>query len=168
MSNITLLVFVFLSLTCTAQTVIIKQDKKQSLAKSIPYPFSLSGKNCESYIITTNNGKIEQYNSECKFLLYPENTGNVKITVKNKSGKILLEESYGVKNIEFFINVDIAKENIDNPEIFLNHSRLQLYSPDLEYLNFEWNCEFELIHIKENKKSHYSMVSRHCLIKCVS
>ncbi len=160
MKNIVLLIFIFSSSICTAQKAIIKQDKKQSLIKSIPYPFSLIGEDCESYIVTTNNGRIERYNSECKFLLYPESIDKTKITISNQSGKIIKEELYRVKEAEFFINVDIMKKYIDNPEIFLNHSRLQLYSPDLECLHFEWNCEFELIHIKENKKNYYSMVSK--------
>ncbi len=160
MKNITLMVFLLFSSIGIAQKAIIKQEKKQSLIKSIPFPFSLIGKDCESYIVTTNNGRIERYNSECKFLLNPENMGSTKVTVTNKSGKIISEESYNIKDIEFFIDVNLAKKHIKNPEIFLNHSRLQLYSPDLECLNFEWNCEFELIHIKENKKSYHSMVSK--------
>src|SRR5690554_2500220 len=121
MKSIILLICIFLSSICTAQSVIIKQDKKQSLIKSIPFPFSLIGEDCESYIVTTNNGKIERYNSECKFLIYPENIGETKITISNQSGKVIKEEWYRVKEAEFFINVDIMKKYIDNPEIFLNH-----------------------------------------------
>lgn len=160
MKSIILLICIFLSSICTAQSVIIKQDKKQSLIKSIPFPFSLIGEDCESYIVTTNNGKIERYNSECKFLIYPENIGETKITISNQSGKVIKEEWYRVKEAEFFINVDIMKKYIDNPEIFLNHSRLQLYSPDLECLNFEWNCEFEVIQITKNTKQSYAIVSK--------
>src|SRR5690606_15050499 len=100
MKNITLIVFILFSSIGNAKKAIIKQEKKQSLIKSIPFPISLIGKDCESYIVTTKNGRIERYNSECKFLLNPENMGSTKVTVTNKSGKIISEESYNVKDID--------------------------------------------------------------------
>ncbi len=160
MKTIVLLTFTFLSSTCNAQSIAIKQERKQNLVKSIPFPFSLYGKNCNSYVVTTNNGKIEQLNSECKFLLYPENIGTVKISVRDKSEKIIIEESYNVKEIDFKLKINNGNQFIENKELFLKDSRFTLYSSDLECLNFEWNCEFELIHIKENQKYKTSILSK--------
>lgn len=107
MKNITLMIFLLFSPICTAQSVIIKQDKKQNLIKSISLSFSLIGEDCASYIVTTNNGRIERYNSGCKFLIYPENISETKITIR----KIISEESFSVKDIEFFIDINLEKKH---------------------------------------------------------
>jgi hypothetical protein len=159
-----IVVFLLFGLFCSSQEVIIKQDRKSDLFKGVGFPFSLIGKNCESYIITTDNGKIEQYNSDCTFVVYPENIGIAKIKVKDKTGKILLEEPYKVREIEFKLSIIGANKNVIDIEYFLNFSRLDLVSPDFSG-QFSWKCQFELIHISENKIITHSYISEHGSIK---
>ncbi|MDY0090376.1 MAG: hypothetical protein RBR78_08410 [Flavobacteriaceae bacterium] len=160
MKKLNIIIFLFFSAICIAQSISVNQDKKQDLIKSLPFPFLLLGENCESYIITTDNGKIEQYDSECKFVIYPEVKGSAKITVQNKYGKIIVEEIYNVKEIDFFLEINNGNRYIDNVEHFLKSSRLTLNSPDLVCSDFQWNCLFDLIYIQENKKSVIPIVSK--------
>lgn len=65
------LISLFITYINSAQEIAVTIDRKLNLVQTIANPISIVGKNCQDYILTTDNGKIEQSNSECKFVIFP-------------------------------------------------------------------------------------------------
>jgi hypothetical protein len=151
MKNYLLFLFLFITIISSAQKCSISVDRKPSLVQTIANPISIFAKNCQDYVLTTDNGKIEQNNSDCKFTVYPKNTGIAKITVKNKAGKLIKEELYHVKPIQFSIDIPGFDKYINDVDHFSKMARLTLHSGDLECLDLNWSANFEFIIVDENK-----------------
>ncbi|MBA5792031.1 hypothetical protein H1R17_03880 [Flavobacterium sp. xlx-214] len=160
MKKIKLIFFVFFCSICSAQKIALIQEFKKELVKSVPFPFSLSGNKCKSFIVTTDNGKIEQIKDECKFLIYPERKGFAKIMVHDNSRKEVFSDIYEVKDLTFSIKINNGEKSISDIDRFLKTSRLELNSSDLNCLNFEWYCQFDLIYIDTFKRVELAMDSK--------
>lgn len=150
MKNYLTYLFLFITIISSAQKVSISIDRKPSLVQGIANPISISAKNCQGYVLNTDNGKIEQSNSDCKFTIYPNHAGLAKITIKNKAGKLINEEFYNVKPIAFTIDIRGFDKYINDVEHFSNAARLTLHSDDLECLDLNWVANFELIIVDDN------------------
>lgn len=156
MKNFLLFLFLFITTISSAQEVSISIDRKPSLVQSIANPISISSKNCQNYVLTTDNGKIEQSNSDCKCTIYPTHTGLAKITIKNKAEKLINEELYNVKPIAFSVEIPGFNKYINDVNHFSNAARLSLHSDDLECSDISWLANFELIIVDENKTTRLS------------
>lgn len=133
------------------QSFAIKQDFKSHFVNRIDNPLTVFGKLKNSYIVATDNGKIENV-GENKFLVRPEKTGNLQIKITDKSGKLLYKENFIVKNIQFDVDFYGLKNGVENIDRFLNQNHLQLLSNDLVCLDLIWQWNFELIHVRQNEK----------------
>lgn len=145
------ILLLFISYISNAQNVSLSIDKKPSLVQCIPNPISILGKNCNDYLLTSNNGKIEQSNSDCKFVIYPNHVGLAKISITNKSGKLISEEHFQVKPVVFSVDIPNFKNYITDVEYFSKSAKLKLNSDDLKCLDIGWSANFELIIIAANK-----------------
>jgi len=148
-----LLLLLFLTCTGNAQEISLLLERKQNLIQSISNPIVILDKNCRNYVVTTNNGKIEQNNADCKFVIYPDSIGVAEIRVHNKSGKLIAKENYRVKAPEFSLNIHGFEKRINDVTHFSKSARLELLSNDLVCLDFSWEANFELIIVGENKKT---------------
>ena len=148
--------FLFITTISSAQKVSVSIDRKPSLVQSIANPISISAKNCQDYVLTTDNGKIEQSNSDCKFTIYPNHAGLAKITIKNKAEKLINEELYNVKPIAFSVEIPGFNKYINDVNHFSNAAKLSLHSDDLECSDISWLANFELIIVDENKTTRLS------------
>ena len=151
MKNIFLLFLIGICNLSFGQSFAIKQDFKSHFVNRIDNPFTIFGKVKKSYVVETNNGKIENV-GENKYLVRPDKTGNLQISIANKSGKLLYKENFNVKDIQFDVDFYGLKSGVKNVNVFLNHNHLQLLSNDLVCLDFYWQWNFEIVHIKENEK----------------
>ena len=134
-----------------AQPFGIRQDKKAHFVNRIDNPLTIFGKIKDSYVVATNNGKIENVGKNM-YSLRPDKIGNLQITIADKSGKLLYKENFNVKDIKFDVDFYGLKSGVQDVNIFLNHNHLQLLSNDLISLDFYWQWNFEIIHIKQNEK----------------
>lgn len=148
--------FLFITIISCAQKVSISIDRKPSLVQSIANPISISAKNCQDYILTTDNGKIEQNSSDCKFTIYPNQAGLAKITIKNKAGKLIKEELFHAKPIEFSIYIPGFDKYINDVDYFSKSARLNLSSDDLGCSDINWSANFELIIVNDSSATRLS------------
>ena len=142
--------FLLITTISSAQKVSISIDRKPSLVQGIANPISISSKNCQNYVLTTDNGKIEQGNSDCKFTIYPNHAELAKITIKNKAGKLISEEHFQVKPILFSIDIPGFNKYINDVNHFSNAAKLSLHSDDLECSDINWVANFELIIVNDS------------------
>ncbi|MFY0482226.1 hypothetical protein ACI6PS_06425 [Flavobacterium sp. PLA-1-15] len=152
MRNYLLIILFFLSIRANAQEIFLVQEIKRDLVQSMPNPFSIIGKNCQNYIVSCDNGEIRR-SSDCKFIVYPKNIGAAKITIHTKSGKLVSEEKYHVKSVEFILNINGSDKKIFAVDHFIKSARFQLYSNDLMCSSFSWNANFETVIVEDNKKT---------------
>ena len=136
----------------SAQNIGLVLERERNLTQSVPNPITIYGKNCSDFTLSTNNGRIEESSAACKFTIYPDSVGSVKIMIRNKSGKLIGEENYNAKAPEFFIKVqDVENNRIDANR--LSKSSLALNSKDVGCLDLSWDANFELIIVDESNNT---------------
>ncbi|MDR6967787.1 hypothetical protein J2X31_001799 [Flavobacterium arsenatis] len=155
-----LILLLLLGYSSNAQEISLVLERKQNLIQSIANPITIFDKNCRNYVVTTDNGKIEQNNADCKFVIFPDSIGVAEIRIYNKSGKLIAKENYRVKAPEFFLNINGFEKIINDVNRFSKSARLELFSDDLECINFSWDASFELVIVEENKKTRIPAHSR--------
>ncbi|SCY94995.1 GldM family protein [Flavobacterium caeni] len=167
MRNISLIIFFFICSLCSAQEFYLTSEINHTIIKSIPNPiiFSFPGKECNDFNLSTDNGKIEKSNSNCKYLIYPDSIGFAKVIVKNKNGKKIGEKNFQVRNVDFRVIVPgIEDYNIKDVNLFGHTARLQITSDDLACISISWKLECELMIVENDRNIHFKIRSENGIL----
>lgn len=153
-----LLTLLFLLPVChfsQAQEYHLVDEKKQELIASIANPITLaSKKDCNRFYLTTTNGSIEKGGRDCQYVLFPVESGVATIRVHHKSGKVVEEKQYRVKEIELQIYLPGYEDIITDVEKFSKTARFELRSDDLVCWSIAFQMNYELIIVEQDQSSY--------------
>ena len=154
MKNLLIILSTFITLTISAQENYLVNETKHELIKSIGNPIThINFKNkCDKFYLSTDNGKIETTGNSCIYLIYPERIGIAKISVHKKSGKLIEEKFYKVRDIKFEVYIPGFEKYIDDVEEFSKSVGLQLKSNDLVCWDIPAGIKYKLVIIEDSQK----------------
>jgi hypothetical protein len=153
----------FFSISVNAQSFVVSNDKENNLYLGVENPLIaiVEKMKCGSFILTTDNGKIREYEN-CRYIYNAERIGNATITIIKVKGNDTVNIGKSVFNVKE-IPKPIAKIGGKNSGIIDKNLLLRSGGILTHYENFDFDLSvpiisYSLLIVKNNDSTYFKVV----------